>query len=69
MLGKELGTQGTDFYMYIYIFYLCRTACGILVPQLGIEPTPPAVEAQSFFFFFFKFIWLWRVLVAACRIF
>ena len=22
-------------------------ACGILVPQTGIEPTPPAVEAQS----------------------
>ena len=22
-------------------------ACGILVPQPGIEPTPPAVEAQS----------------------
>ena len=21
--------------------------CGILVPQPGIEPTPPAVEAQS----------------------
>ena len=22
-------------------------ACGILVPQPGIKPTPPAVEAQS----------------------
>ena len=22
-------------------------ACGILVPQLGIEPVPPAVEVQS----------------------
>ena len=25
----------------------CSTACGILVPQPGIEPTSPAVEAQS----------------------
>ena len=24
-----------------------RTACGILVPRPGIEPMPPAVEAQS----------------------
>ena len=23
------------------------TACGILVPRPGIEPQPPAVEAQS----------------------
>ena len=26
---------------------LCRTACRILVPRPGIEPTPPAVEAQN----------------------
>ena len=25
----------------------CSTACGILVPQPGIEPTSPAVEAQN----------------------
>ena len=28
-------------------FWLCHVACGMLVPQPGIEPTPPAVEAQS----------------------
>ena len=26
------------------IFQLCPAACGILVPQPGIEPTSPAVE-------------------------
>ena len=25
----------------------CCTACGILVPQPGMEPMPPAVEARS----------------------
>ena len=30
-------------------FFFCLTsmACGILVPQPGIEPVPPAVKAQS----------------------
>ena len=28
-------------------FWPRSTACGILVPQPGIEPTPPAVEVQS----------------------
>ena len=28
------------------LFWLHLKACGILVPQLGIKPTPPAVEAQ-----------------------
>ena len=28
------------------LFFWC-VACGILVPQPEIEPTPPAVEAQS----------------------
>ena len=26
----------------------CCKACGILVPQLGIEPRPPALEAESY---------------------
>ena len=25
-----------------------HAACGVLVPQPGIEPAPPALEAQSF---------------------
>ena len=30
-----------------YFFWLCSMACGILVPQLRIEPVSPALEAQS----------------------
>ena len=30
-----------------FFFWPCRTACGILVPQPGIEPASPALEAQS----------------------
>ena len=29
------------------IIICCAVACEILVPQPGIEPLPPAVEAQS----------------------
>ena len=29
------------------MFWPHSTACGILVPQPGIEPVPPALEAQS----------------------
>ena len=35
------------FLVFWGFFWPCRTACGILVPQPGIEPVPPAVEAQS----------------------
>ena len=28
-------------------FWLNHTACGVLVSQPGIEPAPPALEAQS----------------------
>ena len=27
-------------------FWLCRTACGFLVPRPGIKPMPPALEAR-----------------------
>ena len=30
-----------------FFFWPCTVACGILVPQPGIEPSSPAVEAQS----------------------
>ena len=30
-----------------FYFLVTHVACGILVPQLGIEPKPPALEAQS----------------------
>ena len=38
-------TMGLFFFSLI--FWPCCMACGVLVPQLGIEPEPPAVEAQS----------------------
>ena len=33
--------------LIFFFFFFGRTACGILVPRPGIEPAPPAVEAQS----------------------
>ena len=33
--------------VYFILFWLHRSACGILVPQPGIEPVPPAVEVWS----------------------
>ena len=36
--------EGRDFF---FSFWPRCSACGILVPQPGIEPVPPAVEAQS----------------------
>ena len=40
-------SQNTHF-PYFFFFWLHHTACGILVPHLGIKPTTPVVEAQSF---------------------
>ena len=36
-----------SFYFFIFIFWPCHTACGILVPRPGTEPVPPAAETQS----------------------
>ena len=30
-----------------FFFFLGRAACGILVPRLGIEPSPSIVKARS----------------------
>ena len=32
---------------FLFFFFLHHAACRILVPRPGMEPTPPAVEAQS----------------------
>ena len=32
---------------FFLVFWLCPMACGILVPQPGIEPMPPASEVCS----------------------
>ena len=34
-------------YFYLFIFWLCLRACGILVSQSGIEPWATAVKASS----------------------
>ena len=34
-------------YVYIYSFLLHPMACGILIPRVGLEPLPPAVETWS----------------------
>ena len=36
-----------EFDFFFFFFWPCRTACGILVRWPGIEPTPPALGAQS----------------------
>ena len=33
--------------LFYFIFWPLSAACGILVPRPGIEPTPPALEAES----------------------
>ena len=33
--------------LYTLVVWLCRAACGILVPRAGMEPAPPAVKAWS----------------------
>ena len=40
-----MGFLFPDF--FFFFFWPHHAACGILVPQPGIEPVPPAVEAQS----------------------
>ena len=34
-------------FFYLFFFWPCRTACGILVPRPGTEPRPQAVRAQN----------------------
>ena len=41
-----LASEGIVF-EFLSFFLVTHMACGILVPWLGIEPMPPAVEAQS----------------------
>ena len=41
MLGLEERS------LFVCVFLAGHAACGILFPQPGVEPNPPAVEAQS----------------------
>ena len=47
MGGKESDMTEHKHRTFIYVFWPCCMACGISVPQLGIKPTSPAMEAQS----------------------
>ena len=44
---RSIQCQSLCFFFFLLIFWQCCAACGILVPQPGMEPMPPAVEAQS----------------------
>ena len=53
MAKSKLKTSDTkghvlflEFISNYYFFWLCCVVCGILVPQPGIEPVPPAVEVD-----------------------
>lgn len=47
-MGRVIGSWTFFFYsFFVFFFWLYRATCGILVPQSGIEPGPPVVEAQS----------------------
>ena len=55
-----------------WFFFSHQAAFGILVPQSGIKPLSPALEAQSLFLFFTLFIFHWRIIalqyyVGFCR--
>ena len=48
MYFAKFGNFSTIIFASTFFFFWpCHAACGILVPQPGIEPTPPALEAQS----------------------
>ena len=40
-----LSCVSSCFFIYFFLFWPHPMACRILVPQPGIEPTPPSVEA------------------------
>ena len=37
----------SDFLAKIMFWFFGHEACGILAPQLGTEPTPPALEGED----------------------
>lgn len=48
MLHGEIAEQSFGWEDgYLKIFLLCCVACGILVPQPGIRPVPPAGGLRS----------------------
>ena len=43
----QLHTTCNSAFFFFFLSWPHRTSCGLLVPPPGIEPTPPALEAQS----------------------
>ena len=35
-----------EFVTILFLFYVGHEACGIIAPQPGIEPAPPALEGK-----------------------
>ena len=48
-IGTISGSQSSTHQLcdFFFFFWPCHMACGILVPQPGIAPVPPALEALS----------------------
>ena len=44
---QDLGSWVIKMAWLVFFFRPCHTACGILIPQPGIEPVPLPVEARS----------------------
>ena len=46
-ISLQLSFVSICLLFFFFFFWRHHIACGILVPQPGIEPAPPALEAQS----------------------
>jgi len=45
--GLQIMLDAQFFTVYLFIYWLCHAACGILVPRSGTKPEPPAVEVLT----------------------
>ena len=55
MLPQEKRVnKAVSILFYLFIFWLHHVACGILVPQPGMEPVPPVVGGWSFNHWIFR---------------
>ena len=44
---KDEFKESFEYLIYLFLIWQCRTACGTLVPQPGMESEGPALEAWS----------------------
>ena len=47
MAEREEELKSLFFFFFLIVLFIKHTACGILVPQPGIEPMLPPLGAQS----------------------